>query len=383
MPDRRALIPPAVLLALALIVPAPASRAQSGDRARTEALARRASERLRALHAEADALAAQARTLLGDLRRLEIEREIKAEELGKLQEELTASTQALADTEARLAEIEKRADLQRPGLASRFVELYKLGRAGYMRLLLNVQELRLVGRGYRMVSQIAALDQERIAEHQRTLDELRAARTALQQRHEQAADLEGKAREAQRALDRAIADHTRLVQSIDERRDLNAQLAGELQESQQRLQASLAGSQVVGGPVLPLGPFRGDLDWPAMGPVALRFGQRNPRLGTAVMRNGVEIAAPEGRQVRSVHEGLVVYAAPFTGFGNLVIIDHGDESYSLYGYLSSIAVPRGVAVDRRQVVGAVGRSPLGTPGLYFELRIDGKPVDPIKWLRAP
>ena len=118
--------------------------------------------------------------------------------------------------------------------------------------------------------------------------------------------------------------------------------------------------------------------------MAVKFGNdRNTRAGTTVVRTGIEIAAPEGRAVRAVHDGQVVFANSFTGFGNLVIVDHGDQSFSLYGYLSSISVQRGAAVERRQLVGTVGRSPLGAQALYFEIRIDGKPVDPVQWLKTP
>ena len=77
----------------------------------------------------------------------------------------------------------------------------------------------------------------------------------------------------------------------------------------------------------------------------------------------------------------MAYAEPFTGFGNLVIIDHGGQAYSLYGYLDSVAVTRGARVARGQAVGEVGHTPAGKPGLYFELRIDGKAVDPVQWLK--
>jgi septal ring factor EnvC (AmiA/AmiB activator) len=82
-----------------------------------------------------------------------------------------------------------------------------------------------------------------------------------------------------------------------------------------------------------------------------------------------------------VHEGTVAYAEPFSGYGNLVILDHGGQSYSLYGYLASLDVTRGARVERGESVGTSGRPPTGEPALYFELRIDGKPVDPLQWLK--
>jgi septal ring factor EnvC (AmiA/AmiB activator) len=133
---------------------------------------------------------------------------------------------------------------------------------------------------------------------------------------------------------------------------------------------------------LPIRPFRGDLPWPARGTVARRFGtERDPRFGTTLNRNGLEIRATEGAPVVAVHEGQVAFAGPFTGFGNLVIVDHGQGNFSLYGHLEELAVTKGDAVERQRQVGTVGRTPTGDPALYFELRIDGRPVDPLQWLK--
>ena len=83
----------------------------------------------------------------------------------------------------------------------------------------------------------------------------------------------------------------------------------------------------------------------------------------------------------AIHEGTVAYAEPFTGYGDLVIVDHGEGAYSLYGYLSTIETARGQHVEARTRIGTSGRNPSGNPALYFELRIDGKPVDPLQWLK--
>lgn len=98
-------------------------------------------------------------------------------------------------------------------------------------------------------------------------------------------------------------------------------------------------------------------------------------------RSGIELSLPEGAPVRAVHEGTVAYADQFTGYGNLVILDHGNRSYSLYGNLSELDVKKGDAVAAGATVGLTGRNTAGNPSLYFELRIDGQPVDPLQWLK--
>ncbi len=171
-----------------------------------------------------------------------------------------------------------------------------------------------------------------------------------------------------------------LVRDIDRRRDLNAQLSGELQSAQQKLQQALrdvgGAAAPATGASLPMRPFQGELDWPADGPVRVRFSPSG-----AAPSNGIEIAATEGATAQAVHDGTVAFAGPFSGFGNLVILDHGAQTFSLYGDLLEPAVKKGDRVDRGQRLGSVGPTSTGAAGLYFELRIDGRPVDPLQWLK--
>jgi murein hydrolase activator len=354
------------------------------DKAQTEALAKRAAERLAALQREAESLARQEKTLLVDLRRLEVEREIRSEELAHVQRDIAGVQRQLASATARAEALQGEADRQRPDVEARLVQLYKMGRAGYWRLLLDVDSLRDVGRAYRTAAALGRIDRDRAEEHRRTLAALRTERATLEARAKELSSLQRKAQAASAAVERAVAARTELVQSIDARRDLNAQLTGELQEAQQKLQATITGSAAgrpSAAPVLPLRPFQGALPWPAEGVLTARFGRQPPRAIGPAIRNGIEMSLPEGEAIRAVHEGTVAYADPFSGYGNLVIVDHGSGSYSLYGHLGSLAVKKGEKVDTTTTVGLAGRNPAGNPALYFELRVDGKPVDPLQWLK--
>ena len=357
--------------------------AQQADRARTETQARRATERLHALQREADRLAADERTLLNDLRRLEIERQIRAVEMKQADADAAAVEADLHTATARMEDIEQGEQAARPELRSRLVEIYKLGRGRYLRLLLSTPDLRRIGQATRTVAALAKLDQDRIATHRQTLVELAAARKDLAARSVQLRALRADAEKAEIAARRAAKAKDDLVRDIDRRRDLNAQLSGELLAAQQKLQAALrslaGGAPVADASALPFRPFKGDLDWPAAGVVRRRFGRTVGPGGSS--SNGIEIAAEDGASALAIHEGVVAFADTFAGFGNLVILDHGSQNFSLYGDLLEIAVKKGARLERGQVVGAIGPTPAGAPGLYFELRVDGRPVDPLQWLR--
>ena len=373
----------ALLRAGVLVLPLVVFAQQQDDRTRTEALAARASQRMEALRREADQLASQERTLLGDLRKLEVERQIKIEELRQLDAEASqVESERTAITE-KLAKLQAEDDAKRPELEARLVEMYKLGQARYARLLLSTSDVRRLGQAARTAAALAKLDRDRITAHQHALEELTATRATLDERSRRLGTLRAEAHRADAEAARTAKTRSNAIRDIDRQRDLNAQLAGELQVAQQKLQAALrtlaAGSPVAEPASLPLKTFRGDLDWPVEGTIRRRF--TSPAAGRAPPSNGIEIAATEGARVTAVHEGVVAFAAPFSGFGNLVIVDHGAQAFSLYGNLLDIAVKKGAIVGAGQPLGTVGASLTGPAGLYFELRVDGQPVDPLQWLR--
>lgn len=348
--------------------------------------AQQAPDRLAALRAEAESLAHQERTLLTELRQLEVERDLQTEQMQRAQRELADTTVQRADAAARISTLETRISAETPGLSARLVEIYKLGRPGYVRLLFDVNGLQAAARGYRTVSALIDADRRRVADFRRALDELRASERMLAERSARIQALEAQAASARDAAQRAVVRHDALITQIDARRDLNARMVGELQAARGKLAAMVPQADrtpaVESASAPALARLRGSLEWPAAGRVTGRFGaQRDARFGTTTVRAGVDIAAAEGAPAAAIEAGVAAYAEPFGGFGNLVIIDHGQQAYSLYGYLDSVAVARGTRVARGQTVGKVGHAPAGKPGLYFELRIDGKAVDPVQWLK--
>src|SRR5215468_2450961 len=115
------------LITVMFVTLAPGLLAQSSDRVHTEALARRATERLRSLQQEADALATQERTLLGDLRKLEVDRQLKAEELQRIAADSAQVATELASNTQRTRDLEHQESSGRPELGNRLVDIYKLG----------------------------------------------------------------------------------------------------------------------------------------------------------------------------------------------------------------------------------------------------------------
>jgi septal ring factor EnvC (AmiA/AmiB activator) len=127
----------------------------------------------------------------------------------------------------------------------------------------------------------------------------------------------------------------------------------------------------------------GQMDWPVKGLVSAPFGKfKHPEFATELVRKGIDIDAPLGEAVRAVEKGRVVFADRFTGYGRMVIVDHGERYYTIYAHLSEIIRKTGEELRRGEILGRVGDSDsLSGAKLYFELRKDGRSVDPLPWLR--
>ncbi len=376
MPFKRAIAP--LFLSCLFLTPVVVLTQESGD-------AQRIGERIRSLQREAERLAGESRSIVGDLRQREIDRAIKVQELKQAEAAAAEAERALHSTTTRLSDLEVQRINQLPDLKTQLVDIYKRGRSGYARLLFSASDLRDFSRATRAVGALSALNERRIEEHRRTLEAMREERSAFEQKAKELQAKSAAARRAKSAADAAVASAADLIRQIDSRRDLTAQYVGELQVAYTRLQeqvTTLAADKPAAESVaVPLRPFQGTLEWPVSGRIIGFFGQPSNRLGGTAVRNGIEIAAEEDAPVRAVHGGSVGYAGPFTGFGTLVILDHGSSGYSLYGYLASTPFQQGDTVETGAEVGRVGLAPAGPPTLYFEMRIDGRSVNPVQWLK--
>ena len=131
----------------------------------------------------------------------------------------------------------------------------------------------------------------------------------------------------------------------------------------------------------PIENRKGKLTWPIKGRVSKRFGNR--RAQGKLRWNGVIINARTGTAITAVHRGRVVFSDWLRGFGLLTILDHGDGYLSLYGHNEVLNKEPGDWVENGEIIAYSGRNTeQSISGLYFELRHQGKPINPTKWCRT-
>lgn len=120
-------------------------------------------------------------------------------------------------------------------------------------------------------------------------------------------------------------------------------------------------------------------NWPTIGEVNQQFGAL--RADGRIRSEGIVISATESAPVTAVAPGTVVFAQWFEGYGNTVIVDHGDEVISIYAFCQSLLKQTNEPVEGGEVIATVGTDAAGGIGLYFEIRVRNKPTDPLQWLR--
>jgi murein DD-endopeptidase MepM/ murein hydrolase activator NlpD len=271
----------------------------------------------------------------------------------------------------------------RPRLAARA----RMGRLGGLRLLLASGSVSELARRRYALERILEKDAALLREARATRSEREAARRAQE---DEASRVDALAQEAARrraeAADHAAAQRAMLDVIRGEKR-LHERAAAEAAEQERKLGALVASLS----PAPPrdarpadgaFAALRGRLVRPADGPIVAGFGRIvDARFNTVTSHPGVDIRAPQGSPVRAVAAGRVVHAGWFRGYGNLVIVDHGDGYHTLVAHLASMSTAVGEEVVAGTVLGSAGDAgALGADGVYFEIRERQKPVDPAGWL---
>ncbi|HQR47329.1 MAG TPA: peptidoglycan DD-metalloendopeptidase family protein [Thermoanaerobaculia bacterium] len=243
--------------------------------------------------------------------------------------------------------------------------------------------------GLRILAHLARRDAALLSRYSEAVRTLSSRETELTERRRELAALAAEGRKRERELAAAKAEQAALLARVRKSSEEEKAAVSTLEDKSQRL-ASLLDLLESHGRTLPPGAasirkFKGALDWPVKGAVALPFGRiANPRFPRTFLRSsGWTIDAPPGSTIRAVFAGDVAYAQWLKGYGNLVVLDHGDGVFSLYGRLAPSTLVRGQRVALGDAVGVLAETAAEdeVAGLYFEIRDSRASVDPAAWLR--
>ncbi len=320
-------------------------------------------------------------------------------ELQDAEQLISAARRALRKTDLELSDLDKqlmdlKADRQTTAatlhhqsseLAREALAAYAMGRQQQIKLLLNQEQPSAVGRMLVYFSYLSRARQAKIAAMQTTLQHLETLKEDIQSKSDALMALQREQRQQAERLEKQRQKREQvLAQLTTQLRSQGGELK-RLQRDEQQLQALVQSLQELLSDISndasqqkPFKALKGQLRWPARGQLVKRFGSLRGNSG--LKWQGVLIEAPEGGQVRAVSQGRVAFADWMRGFGLLLIIDHGDGYMSLYGQNEALYKEVGEWVDSGEVVATLGASGGQTEaGLYFEIRHNGQPVNPLNW----
>ncbi len=332
------------------------------------------------------------KSILAQINRLDKEIEEKKLEVKITNLKIKKLKSEIEKKKKLIARLLKELEEKRALLSSRIKAIYRYGRIGYLEALLKASSWEDLA--------LRSLYLKRIASYEASLvDEIRRREAEVSR---EKAVLEGKLRKLfalKRTLEKEMAALSRkklqrqaLLKKIQKEKKLYQKAYAEFEELSRKLELTIrklilekriaASRKVASGGGFRLGYRKVRLIWPVRGRITSGFGYRiHPLFKTRRFHAGIDIAAPAGTAVKAAASGEVLYAGWLRGYGKVVIILHRGGMATVYAHLKDIVVREGQRVSQGEIIGSVGSTGWSTgPHLYFEVRIDGRAVNPLKYL---
>lgn len=370
------------LLAQAQTVPVDASVSEAEAQARLEVVR----GEIRALTKALQAIESERDDATRSLRELETAIAASIAEVRAIDDQLAAQQEELGALEQRRSELSASLAGQREALAVLLRSAYALGRSEELKLLLQQEDVGEIARvlAYHRYFQRARV--ERIDDLLANLNQLADVQQAIEAQNAELDATRARSEQEAEALRGQRGDREAMLAELDQKQDdqkarlaLMAKDEKGLVELLERLQDVFADIPDRPDGAEPFARLRGQLKMPVKGKVLVRFGGSDE---SGRRLSGWLIGAPGGTPVEAIARGRVAYADWLKGYGMLLILDHGDGYMSLYGYNDSLRRDVGDWVSAGEIVATSGSSGgQRSAGLYFELRQQGKAVNPQSWFR--
>ena len=332
--------------------------------------------------------------------------EQKESDLGRLSRDLRGVESSLDRTGREIQKVTEEANRKRMEIERRLSSLYKAGEIGALRMLFSAESFPQLAENIRYMKSILENDKRIFVEYNQKIDQLKNLKADLERnalkKERIMTGIEQKKLEIEEEKSRKAAFLGKVRQ---DRKSYETSLK-ELQANASRLQAMITRLDALSRRKLPsrhgkpgarLKPLaelppvpdrgfasqKGRMNLPVRGEILESYGKhKHPEFNSFTFSKGLSINASSGTEIKVIYEGTVIFADYFKGFGNMIVVDHGGGFFSLYAHASRLAKKVGAEVARHESIGVVGDidSSKGSM-LYFEIRHQGKPVDPAEWVR--
>jgi septal ring factor EnvC (AmiA/AmiB activator) len=300
--------------------------------------------------------------------------------IGKIQNEIRNS-------QIKIQKLKKQAEKKELYLKKRLSALYKYYRRSGIRILMSSATYNDFLKMEKSLAGIVSNDYALLKECLETLEESKKYQKEQSNKKAELVKIKKNLQKKRSTIKQTRKDKVGFLQKIKREKSLQIKALKELEEYSKELQNFVDRLPHKKRKFLPSGirfsRMKGKLEFPVNGKIISTFGKKEyPELNTFTFQKGIEIKAPIGTEIRAIHDGRVVFADWFKGYGYMIIIDHGDNYYSLSAHASELFKKVDDIVAPGETIALVGdtSSMIGSC-LYFEIRYHGKPQNPLKWLK--
>lgn len=278
-------------------------------------------------------------------------------------------------------------------LESRLREIYKRRLTGYLEIIFNSESFSDFLTRFRYIKNILSLDAKVINDIRQQMKRIENNKMNLENREEILSLLKKEVEKEKENIVFSIKAKKSIMNKIESQKEVYLKSLKELEQSSQEIKniieriykqqeedSGKASQKEV--PAITLKPKKGILALPVQGKLISKYGRhKNTDFNTYTFNSGIDISAPLGQVVHAAGSGEVIYTGSIKGYGQIIIIDHGGRVTTLYAHLSKILIDIGDKVKKGQLIGQVGDSGgVSSTRLHFEVRVEGKPTDPMNWL---
>jgi septal ring factor EnvC (AmiA/AmiB activator) len=327
-------------------------------------------------------------SVLSDIENMNKQLKMTESALRKYKNSLAYTESKIAQVEAEITVNRSNLEKQREWLKRKLRAIQRYGRdADTVMLLLNADDIVQLSKTTKYLQYIAVYENKLMNNYKENIEGLNRKERQLVSLKTDLIRNRQKVQDEEESLAKKKKSRETLLTSVKREEASYKKMLRELQAASEKLLDIIRESEKAAKDDKfegkGLSKLKGKLPWPVDGKVVVQYGsQRDPQFNTPIFRSGTYIQSGSDSVAKAVYGGKVVFAEWFKGYGQLVILNHGDGYHTLYGSLSEIFASVGDIIKDKQIIGRVGNSGIvNSPGVYFELRYKGKPLDPLQWLR--
>ena len=315
-------------------------------------------------------------------------------ELYSLNRRLKNLEKEVLTTNAQINQTRKDIAQRKELFSERVIALYKYKRSGgILRVIFSSHSYPELSQRTKLIGMILNSDIQMIHQFLEKLSLIRAKEAALQENQKDLKKVKTNILEKKSQINEQKKKKTAFLKKMRSEKQTYQIAVRELEKSSHELQSlidrlkreiAMKKKYFIPEDGKGFAALKGKLLFPVPGKIISYYGNHtDPQLNTVIFQKGIEITTEWGEKIKAIYEGIVLYADWFKGYGNIIIIDHGDSYYSLSAHVSKVFKSAGERVEAGEVIALAGDTgSLKGPCLYFELRHHGKPLDPLKWLRT-